>query len=382
MKVAIIVACDLFTKHSYGGKQCALGHVKLLEELFGKQQVKVFSFTAVWPQKSNTQHRGMQIYPAPKSQIEMAKLALQRRKVISRAVERQLIKEIEMFSPDLLWIDSSQLGRLLKYNWAIPTIVFYHNIEQLYAKNKVVHEGPIYLPSDWAAKYNGRLAAKKAGSCICLNQRDGNLLEELYQRKADMILPIYLEDCVNPSVLERERTNRGGKKLLFVGSKFPPNVQGIHWFIQNVMPQLPECVLEIVGKGFEELKNQLTRSNVKVIGGVDSLEPYYENAAAVVMPILYGDGMKVKTAEAMMYGKVIFASEEALEGYRVEKLEGVFCCTTAEEFVRKIRENVLLRESPHYNNEIRKYFLDNCELGSQKNRLATHICSLITQKSL
>lgn len=80
------------------------------------------------------------------------------------------------------------------------------------------------------------------------------------------------------------------------------------------MPQLPECVLEIVGKGFEELKNQLTRSNVKVIGGVDSLEPYYENAAAVVMPILYGDGMKVKTAEAMMYGKVIFASEEALEG--------------------------------------------------------------------
>lgn len=34
MKVAIIVACDLFTKHSYGGKQCALGHVKLLEELF------------------------------------------------------------------------------------------------------------------------------------------------------------------------------------------------------------------------------------------------------------------------------------------------------------------------------------------------------------
>lgn len=32
MKVAIIVACDLFTQHSYGGKQCALSHITILKK--------------------------------------------------------------------------------------------------------------------------------------------------------------------------------------------------------------------------------------------------------------------------------------------------------------------------------------------------------------
>ena len=148
-----------------------------------------------------------------------------------------------------------------------------------------------------------------ATACICLSARDGALLEKLYRRHADMMLPICMEDKLSKNIIKEGKEEHGGKNLLFVGSKFPPNVQGITWFVENVMPKLPECTLTIVGKGFEELKEQLTRKNVIVIGGVDSLDPYYENAAAVVMALLYGDGLKVKTAEAMMYGKVIFASE-------------------------------------------------------------------------
>ena len=36
---------------------------------------------------------------------------------------------------------------------------------------------------------------------------------------------------------------------------------------------------------------------------VDDLAPYYKKAAAVIMPIFMGGGMKVKTAEALMNGK-------------------------------------------------------------------------------
>lgn len=376
MKVAIIIACDLFTKHSYGGKQCALSHVKLLKELFGEQQVKVFSFTEMWPLQADTQSENIEVYPAPKNKVAMAVQALQLRKVMSRKAERQLVASIYEFDPDLLWIDSSQLGRLLNHHWNIPVVVFYHNIEQLYAKNKVVHEGPLYLPSYWASKYNEKLATHRASCCICLNERDSALLAKMYNRNADMLLPICMEDSVSLETIAREKAIRGGRELLFVGSKFPPNVQGITWFVQNVMPQLPECKLKIVGKGFEELREQLSRENVEVIGGVDSLGLYYEHATAVVMPILYGDGMKVKTAEAMMYGKMIFASDEALVGYNTKEIGEIVCCRSEQEFRTQIYEYIVKRDAAHFYDSVRSCFLKKYELKNQKEALREKLKSV------
>ncbi len=55
---------------------------------------------------------------------------------------------------------------------------------------------------------------------------------------------------------------------------------------------------------------------------MDKTDVYYYKHAAVILPIKYGAGMKVKTAEAMMYGRTIFASDEALEGYDGKGIEG------------------------------------------------------------
>ena len=98
---------------------------------------------------------------------------------------------------------------------------------------------------------------------------------------------------------------------------FSPNYDGIKWFAENVMTELKDYHLIIVGKDFEQKKDELENVNVHVVGTVESLEKYYYSENIMVMPIFYGDGMKIKTAEAMMYGKIILASDEALEGYEV-----------------------------------------------------------------
>lgn len=45
-----------------------------------------------------------------------------------------------------------------------------------------------------------------------------------------------------------------GDYLLFVGSYFKPNVEGIIWFIDNVMPYINYSLL-IIGKGMEKIKH-------------------------------------------------------------------------------------------------------------------------------
>ena len=122
--------------------------------------------------------------------------------------------------------------------------------------------------------------------------------------------------------------------MLFVGSYYWPNVKGIKWFVDNVMPLLTdEYKLYIVGKNFEKMKEKLESEKVFVVGTVDDLGEWYYKADIVVGPIFDGTGMKTKTVEALMYGKVYLGAEEALCGYR--DIDD-FLCLSESEFANKI----------------------------------------------
>lgn len=328
MKIAMVQACDLHSGQSYGGKQCSLRNLDLLR---CGNIVRSFSFSLTPPQNPP---EGATVYQGLRGNLSVALAALAGRKVMPLRAEQDMLKKIRAFAPDLLWIDNSQLGRLLCQQWEVPTIVFFHNVEQIYARHKVENESLIYLPSYWASTYNEKKAVQKAQKLVCLNERDSQQLKYLYGRGADYILPISFGDTFVEPKEKKEIIQ--ATQLLFVGSKFPPNVDGITWFVNEVMPLLPEFALKIVGRGFENLREKLQRQNVEVVGGVEQLEPYYRRSAAVVMPIRYGDGMKVKTAEAMMYGKTIFATDEALQGYDVAGLDGVYRCNTPIAFAQAI----------------------------------------------
>ena len=131
-------------------------------------------------------------------------------------------------------------------------------------------------------------------------------------------------------------------------------MEGLKWFIDKVMQKLDKKTyfLKIIGKNLETKKIELERENVEVIGTVDNLEEYYLRADAVVIPIFYGDGMKVKTAEAMMYGKMIFATDEALEGYDINNVEGIYRCNNAGEFIDRLKSTRFKR----FNDTVRSIF--------------------------
>ena len=82
------------------------------------------------------------------------------------------------------------------------------------------------------------------------------------------------------------------------------------------MSLLVNAEILIIGKGFETLKNDLECDNVKVIGTVEDVSEYFYRADFVIAPIFEGSGMKLKTAEALMYGKTIFGTTEAFPDTR------------------------------------------------------------------
>ena len=169
--------------------------------------------------------------------------------------------------------------------------------------------------------------------------------------KSKYLFPVYYTDTAN--IDKNVRTDEF--TLLFVGGYFWPNIQGITWFIDNVMPKVKsQIMLYIVGHRMEELREDLTRNNVTVVGSVENLDEWYNKADLVVGPIFKGEGMKTKTCEALMYGKRYLGTDEALEGY-----EGLndYRCNSANEFIQRINKFCESRP-PKFSGEMRKLYED------------------------
>jgi len=260
-----------------------------------------------------------------------------------------------------VFLDYSLHGRLaqiIKLKFPdIQIIIFFHNIEikyfTLYLKTSKKLHHIIGLPS---IILNEKKSIKYANHIITLNSRDSDYLYNHFGRKADLILATSIEDTFKKEklvpVLKEQKIS-----LLFVGSRFFPNEQGLEWFIKNVIPNVSNVHLKIVGNGFEALKTKWNSNSVEVIGSSSQLDNYYYEADLVIAPIFVGSGMKTKTAEALMYGKTILATTEAFEGYNIDKSLIGKECNSANDYIEFI--NTYQPPATYKFNSVSRSFFNN-----------------------
>ncbi len=368
MKIVYITMNDIFGATKNGGTQCSKRYYDLLQKIVGEENVYacVIAPNKGYTIKNNDHSR---CFCQSRSIKSVFKYALQGRIYFTQRREREICEYIDSLQCDRVVFGDTRLGILAEHiNKDIKKVVFVQNIE----KNYIIHmakSNPAFLILYPAFFNNERKAIAAAHRIICLNQRDANLMENIYGRKADFILPITFEDMLqtipsDANSYERIRI----ENILFVGSLFHSNLEGLSWFVKNVMPHV-KSKLTIVGRGFETKKELLQRDNVDVVGTVDCLEDYYNKADAIVSPILSGDGMKVKTAEAMMYGKNIFATKEALEGYVVSDVSGIVECNSSQEFINALNTAYDEPTAPRFNLEVRNRFCDKYQTESYYTKL-------------
>jgi polysaccharide biosynthesis protein PslH len=274
-------------------------------------------------------------------------------------IERNILKIVKTNKYEYVFLDSSVLGRLapeIKKKYPkIKIITFLHNIEKIYYKNVVNLNGFLHLPFYFTAWFNEYLAVKYSDRLFVLNDRDNDLLFQIYGKKADIIIPVVLEDKF------KDRITKKIKKLtlLFVGSYVPANVEGISWFIKNVIPSI-DAILLIIGKDMEKLPEKINiPPNVQIIGTVSDLSDFYYSSDYVVIPLFSGSGQKVKTAEALMHGKSIIGTDEAFVGYNIDYDKVGALCNTKDEFIEAINKFSGNKNNKIFNPYSRKTFLNN-----------------------
>lgn len=346
-----------------GGQLCSKRNLKSLKELLGIDNVISY---IIKPYKNK------------KSFVSMLKrirdLFFFYMGGMDKEKENEILSLIDSSRCTDVFLDSSLLGKLAeKIKKGFPEVrvyTFFHNNEFLFCKSYVLinHD---YIRFYWPllSYFNEKTACVYSDKIIALNHRDCEDISRMYKRTPNFIIPITISNIYGCPKYSKRVSSDDRKQALFVGSYFYGNVQGVKWFCEKVLPFV-DMELVIVGSGMDKLKKELIMTErIKIFNNVPDLSPFYESADFVVLPILSGSGMKVKTAEALMYGKFIVGTKEALIGYDVNKKIAVECNSEID-FIAAISN---LHLSDRYNKESRLLFEEKYSYNSSLNVFAKMI---------
>lgn len=153
------------------------------------------------------------------------------------------------------------------------------------------------------------------------------------------------------------------KTLLYLASRMDFNVTGIQFFLDNVWPTLskkiPDIKLMIGGSVCERIQSQY--NNVSLLGRVDNLEDFYSLGDIVVNPVYQGTGLKIKTFEALSFGK----ATHSMTGIYKSEQAPLLKASTAEEWIDVISDLIntprhieeLTHQSLQYIEEMNQYIV-------------------------
>lgn len=293
-----------------------------------------------------------------------------------------ILELIEKNNYDFVFIDDSVMGRLtrkIKKEFPnVKVVTYYQDVKAELSKQWMKEGGLRTVPFNLGIMHNEKINQKYTDANIVLNERENKLLMKHYGIEADGFLPVCVADvkCVEAlnNAIQKDKEKI---KILFVGTYYGPNINGIKWFADKVFSNLDSrFTLEIVGSQMDKLKGQIDKDErITIHGWVESLDEVYMNADIVIAPIFEGGGMKIKTAEAMRYGKCFVGTQESFEGYAEYICPPVLnshmhLCASAQEFIEAINKIAESDICLKYNESVRdiylQHFSEECVRGYLK----------------
>jgi hypothetical protein len=191
-------------------------------------------------------------------------------------------------------------------------------------------------PGDYDSYFADEIACSlTAHQFIHLNEEEFNVMQHaLPDRKHHLIYPSLPRAPRRPEGLECDLD------FVIVASANPPNYRSLKWFLSEVWDDElnAKATLSIVGNidymfGHDG-DEWLTRYGAIFAGRVEELSTWYHRARTVLAPTIDGQGISIKTIEALSYGRPFVFSPLALRGFAHHPLAACMAgrCSTAEEF--------------------------------------------------
>lgn len=117
--------------------------------------------------------------------------------------------------------------------------------------------------------------------------------------------------------IEIHKPNNITKKdtILFVGSGNMNNIDAVNYFIDKVLPIIlntnPDAELLLAGSICHRIRQT---NGITMLGEIDDISELYQLSTAIINPIQFGTGLKIKNIEALGYSKPLVTTSVGAAG--------------------------------------------------------------------
>ncbi|MDA8362711.1 MAG: methyltransferase domain-containing protein [Gammaproteobacteria bacterium] len=206
----------------------------------------------------------------------------------------------------------------------------------------------------------------KVDQVVCVSRADAALLRLLvgsrYVSSVDTgVSQFEFAAALEPDFVPSRAADRP-RRILYVayfGSE--TNVTALRWYLEKVHPlvkaRVPDYVLTVVGRGDLSSFHGYQDNSVELVGEVQALGPFIENARVGIAPALGGSGFRGKVNQYAVMGVPCVVTSIALKGlgYR----NGV---------------NILVADAPEVFADNCSRLLEDCVLNDQISQAARELC--------
>jgi glycosyltransferase involved in cell wall biosynthesis len=265
---------------------------------------------------------------------------------ISATFEQKLAELLQKNNFDIVQIETIYLAQyipLIRARSNAKIVMRSHNVEheiwERVAKNTASGLKKLYL-----REQSKRLKQFEVGTLhdydllVAISKRDLDMFAQLGHKGKSIVVPIGLDTQKYTPIY----TLPTPFSLSFIGSlDWAPNIQGIEWFIDHVMPKVSNInqpiSLHVAGRNTPKRLFQSESQIVHIHGEVPSSPDFLSQHHVMVVPLFSGSGMRAKIIEGMALGKTVITTTLGLEGINATPNTQVLIANTADEFLHQIQ---------------------------------------------
>lgn len=195
------------------------------------------------------------------------------------------------------------------------------------------------LMRDWRLlkRYEGNLC-RAFEAVTAVSEEDKQALIEAGARPEMTVIPIAIDVDEQP-LIDRQPS---GPHIVHIGTMYwPPNIEGITWFLDEIYPRIkarvPDVRCTLIGaRPPESIKSrEQTDPSLKVTGYVEDPLPYLRDASMMVVPLKAGGGMRVKILNALSQGLPMVSTTVGCEGIAVQHERDILVADSPEDFAEQ-----------------------------------------------